>query len=71
MQEDNFESMQITQEVGLLAGIGNEVWHSVLTIISAVVVDFLLVGFAIATAGWYASVSFIGKNHYLLHFIQY
>ena len=27
-------------------------WHSVLTVLSAVVVDFLLVGMAIATAGW-------------------
>lgn len=31
---------------------GDTFWHSVLTILSAAVVDFLLVGFAIATVGW-------------------
>lgn len=31
---------------------GNELWHSFVTVLSAVVVDFLLVGCGIATAGW-------------------
>lgn len=31
---------------------GDTLWHSLMTILSAVVVDFLLLGFAIATACW-------------------
>ena len=33
---------------------GHEIWHSILTVLSAVLMDFLLVGCAIATAGWCA-----------------
>lgn len=32
---------------------GHELWHSLITILSAVVIDFLLVGCGIATAGWW------------------
>lgn len=31
---------------------GDSLWHSLLTVLSAVVVDFLLLGCAVATAGW-------------------
>ena len=33
---------------------GHELWHSILTVLSAVLMDFLMVGCAIATAGWCA-----------------
>lgn len=35
-----------------LCSFGHGFWRSVWAILSAVVLDFLLVGFAIATAGW-------------------
>ena len=41
-------------------------WHSVLTVLSAVVVDFLLVGMAIATAGWCGCFSCVALWHTLL-----
>eukprot|EP00798_Chlamydomonas_sp_ICE-L_P023168 gene23166-30376_t len=31
---------------------GDSLWHSFMTVISAVLVDFLLLGFAVASAGW-------------------
>ena len=38
---------------------GYSVWHSVLTVLSAVVVDFLLLGVAIGTAGWLLSNKYL------------
>ncbi|XRB08206.1 UNC-50 [Pycnococcus provasolii] len=38
---------------------GYSVWHSLLTVLSAVVVDFLLLGVAIGTAGWLLSNKYL------------
>jgi len=41
---------------------GDSISHSILTVLSAVVVDFLLLGFAIATAGWFVANHFLRKK---------
>mmetsp|Transcript_34549 Transcript_34549/g.87356 ORF Transcript_34549/g.87356 Transcript_34549/m.87356 type:complete len:245 (-) Transcript_34549:547-1281(-) len=41
---------------------GDTLWHSFLTVLSAVVVDYLLLGFAIATACWLISNKFLRKK---------
>ncbi|KAK9830011.1 hypothetical protein WJX72_009176 [[Myrmecia] bisecta] len=45
-------------------------WHSVLTVASAVLVDFLLVGWAIATAGWFLANRFLRKKNVHSHAIE-
>ncbi|KAK9809583.1 hypothetical protein WJX73_004253 [Symbiochloris irregularis] len=37
-------------------------WHSVVTVLSAILLDFLLIGWAIATAGWFLANRFLRKK---------
>ncbi|KAF5841766.1 UNC-50 family protein [Dunaliella salina] len=41
---------------------GDTLWHSLLTILSAVLVDYLLLGFAVATACWFIADRFLRKK---------
>lgn len=52
------------------AAFGHELWHSFLTVVSAIVVDFLLVGCGIATAGWFLANRFLRKRSHHSHSIE-
>ncbi|KAK9832824.1 hypothetical protein WJX81_004711 [Elliptochloris bilobata] len=52
------------------ATFSDGLWHSVLTVLSAVVVDFLLIGMAIATAGWFLANKFLRKRTLHSHAIE-
>ncbi|MEW5315733.1 MAG: hypothetical protein WDW38_007140 [Sanguina aurantia] len=49
---------------------GDSLWHSLLTVLSAVVVDFLLLGCAVATAGWLISNRFLRKRNLHHHQVE-
>eukprot|EP00879_Flechtneria_rotunda_P032516 GHRR01035733.1.p1 GENE.GHRR01035733.1~~GHRR01035733.1.p1 ORF type:complete len:176 (+),score=30.00 GHRR01035733.1:30-530(+) len=49
---------------------GDNLWHSLLTIVSAVVVDCLLLGIAIATAGWLIANRFLRKKNLPQHQVE-
>eukprot|EP00878_Enallax_costatus_P030192 GHUV01032853.1.p1 GENE.GHUV01032853.1~~GHUV01032853.1.p1 ORF type:complete len:305 (+),score=40.77 GHUV01032853.1:411-1325(+) len=49
---------------------GDNLWHSLLTILSAVVVDCLLLGIAIATAGWFIANRFLRKKNLPQHQVE-
>lgn len=50
-------SMHFSSSIDPFCRFGHGLWRSVWSILSAVVLDFLLAGFAIATAGWCALCS--------------
>jgi len=49
---------------------GDSLWHSTVTILSAVLVDYVLLGFAVATAGWLISNKFLRKRNLHHHQVE-
>lgn len=49
---------------------GDSVWHSVWTVMSAVLIDFLLLGILIATAAWLLANRFLRKGKVNLHQVE-
>lgn len=49
---------------------GDSLWHSVLTVVSAVVVDFLLLGIVVATACWFIANTFLRKRNTHHHQVE-
>mmetsp|Transcript_1275 Transcript_1275/g.3836 ORF Transcript_1275/g.3836 Transcript_1275/m.3836 type:complete len:246 (+) Transcript_1275:403-1140(+) len=49
---------------------GHGFWSSVWAVLSAVVLDFLLIGFAIATAGWFLANKFLRQQSMNQHHVE-
>uniref|UniRef100_A0A383WCT6 UNC-50 family protein n=1 Tax=Tetradesmus obliquus TaxID=3088 RepID=A0A383WCT6_TETOB len=49
---------------------GDNLWHSLLTILSAVIVDCLLLGIAISTACWFIANRFLRKKNLPQHQVE-
>lgn len=49
---------------------GHSLWHSLLSIVSAVVVDFLLIGLAISSACWFIANRFLRKRNLPHHQVE-
>ena len=48
----------------------DSVWHALLTVLSAVLVDFLLLGLAVSSAAWYAANRFLRRRNLPSHAVE-
>lgn len=55
-------ALVIIAAIAYCATFGHSLWHAAWTVVSALVVDYLLIGFTVATAGWFISNRFLKKK---------